>query len=130
MKSPPDDLKKILGQNERIQHYIKEKIYHPTINVDSVAFTNERIILRHPHAMGLKEDYTDYSYQDVANVVLKKGIRRSSLKCTLRLGGEPLSLDNLPNSDAQKAYGIIRENLSRNKTPSTAAASGEAQHLA
>jgi hypothetical protein len=130
MKSPPDDLKKILGQNEQIQHYIKERIYHPTINVDSVAFTNERIILRHPHAMGLKEDYTDYSYQDVANVVLKKGIRRSSLKCTLRLGGEPLSLDNLPNSDAQKAYGIIRENLSRNKTPSTAAASGEAQHLA
>jgi len=46
----------------------------------------------------------------------------------LRLGGEPLSLDDLPNSDAEKAYGIIRENLSRNKTPSTAAASGETQH--
>ncbi len=128
MKSPPDDLKKILGQNEQIQQYVKEKIYHPTINIDSVAFTNERIILRHPHAMGLKKDYTDYSYQDVANVVLKKGIRRSSLKCTLRLGGEPLSLDDLLNSDAEKAYGIIRENLSRNKTPSTAAASGETQH--
>jgi hypothetical protein len=127
MKSPPDDLNKILGENERVQHYIKEKIYHPTIKVDSVAFTNERIILRHPHAMGLKKDYTDYNYQDVANVVMKKGITRSSLKCTLRLGGEPLSLKDLPNSDAEKAYGIIRENLRRNKTPAAAAASRATQ---
>ena len=127
MKSTPDDLEKILGRNERVEHYIKEKIYHPTIKVDSVAFTNERIILRHPHALGLKKDYTDYNYQDVANVVMKKGIRRSSLTCTLRLGGEPLSLDDLPNSDAEKAYGIIRENLSRNKTPSAVDESGTTQ---
>jgi hypothetical protein len=127
MKSPPDDLQKILGKDEQVQHYMKEKIYHPTINVDSIAFTNERIILRHPHALGLKKDYTDYNYQDVANVELKKGITRSSLKCTLRLGGEPLSLGDLPNSDAEKAYGIIRENLSKNKKPSTVAAPGEIQ---
>jgi hypothetical protein len=37
----------------------------------------------------------------------------------LRFGGEPLSLDNLSNSDAEAAYGIIRGNIEKLKTSST-----------
>jgi hypothetical protein len=113
----PDDLKNILGPNEKIEVYLKQKIYHPKINIDSVVITNERIILRHPHALGLKKDYTDYSYQDISNVILDKGIMRSTIKFTLRFGGEPLSLNDLPSSEAEKAYGIIRDNLARFQTP-------------
>ena len=115
----PDDVQKILGPNEQTQLYIRQKIYHPKISIDSVVITNERVILRHPHAMGLKKDYTDYNYQDVANVVLQKGIMRSTVKLVMKLGGEPLTLENLPNADAQTAYGLIRENLSRYQTPLT-----------
>ena len=118
MSAPfPDDLQKILGPNEEAQLCIAEKIYHPKISIDSVLITNQRIILRHPHAMGLKEDYTDYNYQDIANVVMDKGFTRSTLKLDLRFGGEPLVLENIPNSEAQRAYGLIRENLSRYQTP-------------
>ena len=124
MQSIPGDLKGILGPNEQVELYIRQKIYHPKINIDSVVITSERIILRHPHALRLKKDYTDYNYQDVSNVVLEKGILRSSVKCTLRFGGEPLALSGLPNSDAQKAYGIIRENLVRFQSPYVAASSG------
>ena len=111
--SVPEDLKKILGPNETVEMYIQQKIYHPKIDIDSVVITNERIILRHPHALGLKKDYTDFNHKDFANVVLDKGLLRSTIKCTLRLGGEPLVLNDLPNSDAEKAYGIIRENISK-----------------
>ena len=69
------------------------------------------MILRHPHALGLKKDYTDFNYRDISNVVLKKGIMRSTIECTLRFGGDPLALNDLPNSEAEKAYGLIRENL-------------------
>jgi hypothetical protein len=124
MEPPPGDVKGMLGPNEQVQLYIREKVYRPKINIDSVVITNERIILRHPHAMGMKKDYTDYNYQDIVNVVLKRGVIRSSLRCTLRLGGDPLSLDDLPNSDAQRAYGIIRENLVRYQTPFVGPASG------
>ena len=113
----PDDLKNILGPNETIEVYIKQKIYHPKINIDSVVITSERIILRHPHALGLKKDYTDYNYQDISNVVLDKGILRSTIKFTLRFGGEPMTLNDLPTSEAEKAYGIIRDNLARFQTP-------------
>ena len=121
---PPDDLLKILGPNEQAQLYIAQKIYHPTISIDSVLITNQRVILRHPHAMGLKKDYTDYNYQDVANVVLDKGFTRSTLRLVLRFGGEPLALQDLPNSEAVKAYGLIRENLSRYQEPFAQGAAG------
>ena len=115
---------KILGPNEQAQLYIAQKIYHPKISIDSVLITNQRVILRHPHAMGLKKDYTDYNYQDVANVVLDKGFTRSTLRLVLRFGGEPLALQDLPNSEAAKAYGLIRENLSRYQQPFPQGAGG------
>ena len=113
----PEDIAKILGPNEKVELYIKQKIYHPQINIDSVVLTNERMILRHPHALRLKKDYTDYNYRDISNVVLEKGILRSTIKCTLRFGGEPLSLGDLANSEAETAYGIIRENIGKFQTP-------------
>jgi len=102
--------------------YIPQKMYHPKINIYSVAITNERIILGHPHDLRLKKDSTDYNYKDFANVVSEKGILRSTVKYTLRFGGEPLSLNDLPNSDAEKSYGIIRENITKYTPSSTSPA--------
>lgn len=124
MESPPDDLKQILGPNEQVQLYLRQKIYHPKLSIDSVVLTNERIILRHPHALGLKKDYTDYSYRDISNVLLDRGVLRSNLRFTLRLGGEPLMLDAIPNDEAQKAYGLVRENLVKFQTPFATASYG------
>lgn len=115
--SVPDDVQEILGPNEQVEQYIQQKIYHPKISIDSVVITNERVILRHPHAMGLKKDFTDYGYKDVANVVIDKGMMRSTVKLTLRFGGDPLVLGDLPNKDAQAAYGLIRENITKYQAP-------------
>jgi len=125
MAAAPDDIKNILGSNEKVELYIPEKIYHPRINIEAVIVTNERIILRHPHALNLKKDYTDYSYRDIMNVKLDKGILRSTIKLMLRSKEgnqgknveEPLDLDNLPNDLAEKGYGIIRENIGKFQTP-------------
>jgi hypothetical protein len=124
MSEVPEDVKKILGPNEQSQIYIKQKFYHPKINIDSVMLTNERIVLRHPHAAGLKKDYTDFNYKDVSNVVLEKGLTRSTVKCTLRFGGDPLALKDIPNSEAEKAYGLIRENVGRYQSPLTPQSEG------
>jgi len=109
----PEDVKKILGPNEEIELYIPQKVYHPKFNIDSVVITNTRVILRQPHALGMLKDYVDYSYQDIANVILDKGFLRSTIKFVLRFGGEPLTLEDLPNAEAEKAYGIINQNLTR-----------------
>jgi Bacterial PH domain len=126
MDPVPTDITRILGPNEQVQLFIKEKIYHPKFNVDSIVLTNQRIILRHPHALGMKKDYTDYSYADIANAIFDKGLLRSSVKCVLRFGGDPLQLGDLPNSAAEKAYGLIRENIARFQNPLTVGAIGMA----
>ncbi len=121
----PEDIKNILGSNEKVELYIEEKIYHPRINVESVIITNQRIIFRHPHALGLKKDYTDYSYKDITNVTLEKGLLRSTIKLTLKheeqtetqQEGQHMDLENLPNDLAEKGYGIIRENIGKFQSP-------------
>ncbi|MGD0817773.1 MAG: PH domain-containing protein [Methanomassiliicoccales archaeon] len=113
----PDDIKHILGPKEQVGLYIKEKIYHPQISIDSVVITNERIILRHPHALALKRDYTDYSYSDIEGVEMEKGLLRSKIKVKLKRGGEALELDKLPTDLAEEAYGKIRENVGRFQAP-------------
>jgi hypothetical protein len=115
------DANNILGSKETIKLYIQEKIFHPQTNIESVIITNERIILRYPHALGLKKIYADYSYGDITNVTLDKGIRGSTIKLTLKHGEEKqgdqqenqLDLDNLPYDLAEKGYGMIRENISK-----------------
>ena len=94
-----------------------KKKYHHRINIESVIITNERIIFRHPHALGLKKDYTT-TVTDITNVTLDKGILRSTIKLTLihrgeQQEGEHLELDNLPNDLAEKGYGVIRENIDK-----------------
>jgi hypothetical protein len=72
---------KVLGINENFELYIQQKIFHPKIDIDSVVLTGERIIFRHPHALRLREDSTDYSYMDISEVVLDKEILRSTIGC-------------------------------------------------
>jgi len=112
----PDDLTKILDPNETIEIYLKQKFYHYKIDIDSVVITNERVILRHPHSLGLKKDYTDYKYNDFENVIIDKGIMRSTIKCTFKSGIAPLLLNDVPNADAESAYRIIRENINKAQT--------------
>ena len=112
----PDDLTNILDPNETVELYIKQKFYHIAIDIDSVVITNKRVILRHPHALGLKKDYTDYNYRDFENVIIDKGIVRSTIKCTLKAAGPPLILEDVPKSDAEKAYRIIRDNINSAQT--------------
>src|SRR6266699_4491458 len=130
MANLPRDVVRILGPSEQVELFIETKIYHPRINVDSVVLTNQRIILRHPHDLRLKRDFTDFSYTDVANAILDKGLLRSTVKCQLRLGGESLNLADLPNSDAEKAYGIIRSNIARYQTPFATGYAGIAPNAA
>lgn len=126
MQTIPQDVAALLGPGEQVQLYIRQRIYHPQISIDSVALTNERIILRHPRDLALKKDFTDFSYTDIANAVLDKGILRSTIKCNLRFGGDPLILGKLSNPDAEKAYGIIRSNIARYQTPFSAPTTGYA----
>src|SRR5437016_14438609 len=103
MGNVPEDVARILGPGEQVQLFIQQNIYHPKISVDSVVLTNERIILRHPHDLRLKRDFTEFSYNDIVNAVADQGVLRSTVRSQERSDGDSVSLTALPSSASDKA---------------------------
>jgi Bacterial PH domain len=120
MVKVPSDVRDQLGPNERVELYFKQKIFHPAINIQGVALTNERIILRQPHYPSTAKDYPAFHYTDFDNVTIHKGVLRSTLIFSPKPGtkGQALKeLPKLPNKRAKAASGIIQENILRYQTP-------------
>jgi len=107
----PSDLLKLLDQDEKLLLYMKQKKYHPAINIDSVAITNRRVIFRKPSMLTIKKSFTDYSYADILNVTIDKGPLRSTLNLNLRMDGSDLLVDDIPNGAAQAAFKLIRQGI-------------------
>jgi len=107
----PSDLLKLLDQDEKLLLYMKQKKYRPSINIESVAITNRRVIFRKPSMLTIKKSFTDYSYADILNVTIDKGPLRSTLNLNLRLDGSDLLVDDIPNDEAQEAFKLIRQGI-------------------
>ena len=107
----PDDVAKLLDPEERVLLHIKQKKYRPAINVESVTITSKRVILRKPAMMRIKKTFVDYSYADMLNVVMDKGPLRSTIMLNMRLDGDDLIIEDIPNEMAQQAFRIIRDGV-------------------
>ncbi len=112
----PSDVLKLLDQSEKVLLYMKQKKYHPAINIESVAVTDKRVIFRKPSMLRIKKSYTDYSYADILNITIDKGPLRSTLKLNLKLDGSDLLVDDIPNENAEEAFRIIRNGIDQART--------------
>ncbi len=112
----PSDINKLLDTDEHVYLYMKQKKYHPAIHLESIAVTNKRVIFRKPSMLHTKKSYTDYSYADILNVTVDKGPLRSTIKLNLRLDGSDLSVEDVPNDEAQLAFRIIRGGIDKART--------------
>ena len=115
-ESAPSDLLKLLDQEEKLLLYMKQKKYHPAINIESIAITDKRVIFRKPSMLRIKKSFTDYSYADILNVTIYKGPLRSTLNLNLKMDGSDLVVDDIPNDDAQEAFKIIRQGIDRTRS--------------
>lgn len=115
----PSDLIKLLDQDEKLLLYMKQKKYHPAINIESIAITNKRIIFRKPSMLTIKKSYTDYSFADILNVTIEKGPLRSTLNLNLRPDGNDLVVEDIPNDDAQEAFKLVRQGIDKARTKFT-----------
>ena len=112
----PSDLLKLLDPDEKILLYMKQKKYHPAIDLESIAITEQRIILRRPSMLTIKKSYTDYSYGDIVNVSIDKGPLRSTIKLNLRMDSNDLLVEDIPNDDADAAFKVIRDKIEQSRS--------------
>src|SRR5215831_17424659 len=103
MGKAPSDVRNMLGPNERVELYFKQRIFHPAINIEGVALTNERIILRQPHYPSTAKDYPAFHYTDFDNVTLHKGVLRSTLIFSPKPGGKATVLKELSKLSNKRA---------------------------
>lgn len=107
----PSDFAKMLDPDEKVLLYMKQKKYHPAINIESVAITDRRVIMRKPSMLTIKKSYTDYGYADMLNVSVDRGPLRSTIRLNLKTDGSDLLVEDIPNDDAQEAFRIIRNRI-------------------
>ena len=130
----PKEVKELIAPNEKILYFSKQKgsKFKPDLKKriypDMIVLTDRRILHVHPRglirgAMGMS-DYTDYPYEDMRNIQLKKGTFRATLKITPKSileGGEMPQIKDINKHEAQDMFGIVREILmKKERQPKTA----------
>ena len=78
---------------------------------ETVALTDQRIIIRKSGGLGFKKSFVDYPYSNMDNIILDRGLRRASVEILMRSGVQSLKIGSLSKSDAFQLHRIIRENI-------------------
>ncbi len=68
----------------------------------SVFVTNTRIISYQPKTLGLRAEVVDFLYDDMTNVILKKGFMSTDLLITVRHNSVPFTIKNIPKEGADE----------------------------
>lgn len=104
----PEDIKNILNENESILLMIKQKT---PFSHHTIFLTNQRIILMKPSLIGIKKEIIDFMYEEIANIIINKGVFRASLLVKMKSGLSELEIHNISKEDAEKLHKEIRKKI-------------------
>ena len=90
-----DDILSQLDDNEKVHFSIRQKKYRPTINVESITITNQRVIGCRPSLLRIRKSFIDFMYSDITNIVLDKGPLHSSIMLNLRMDSYDLVIEDI-----------------------------------
>lgn len=107
--SIPEDIRKILNENESILLAIKQKT---PFSHHTIFLTNQRLILMKPSFIGIKKEIIDFMYEEIANIIINKGIFMASLSVKMKSGLSELKIDGISKEDAEKLHKEIRKKVS------------------
>jgi RNA polymerase subunit RPABC4/transcription elongation factor Spt4 len=103
MQPLPDDMKHLINYDEKLIWVLNAS--------ETVALTDQRIIIRKSGGLGLRKSFVDYPYSNMDNIILDRGFRRASVEILMRSGVQSLKITSLSKSDAYQLHRIIRENI-------------------
>jgi hypothetical protein len=104
------EIKKIMGPKETIELFVDSQNYEET-TIDSLALTNERIIIGRENSQTSKVEYTVHKYTDISGVGLEKGFMRSIIRLRVKTGGESMDSIRLPPKLAEQTLGILKQKV-------------------
>jgi len=106
-----EDVKKELIAGEQVLHSVRQARLEQPITPDYILVTTERVMIRRPDWWGLTAKNTDYRYNDMGNVIVRRGILNSTIFVKMRFGSLDLALRAIPNSEAPLLARSIQEGI-------------------
>ena len=106
----PEDIKEILIPGEKVLHAVKQARVQQIVTPDSIFITTERVIIRRPIVLGMR-DTKDFRYADMANVHVYKGILNSTIRVKMRFMSDDLVLRGIQPKKAREISKAIQEGL-------------------
>lgn len=108
----PSGVKNLLSFDEKvICGYQQAGLGGAMGGLESIFATDRRLIKVKPNTLGLRLNFEDYLYKDMANIKLNTGILRSSINIVMRFNSEPISIENLPKDGTEKLFKIIENGI-------------------
>ena len=85
---------------------------------NSVITTDKKVILRNPSALGMRQKLEIYSYDQVVDVKLERGVLSAALEINVPGSIEDARIDALPKDDAEQILRIMAEGIKNAKRES------------
>jgi Bacterial PH domain/Short C-terminal domain len=111
-----------LGKDEKVFFVAKQSRFKPGGSKGSPAtlfVTSQRLIVRNPSMMGLREHFSSVNYDKISSLKVEKGVFSS----TLKIGAEGFAgdMDAIDKKKAEKILSYIEEKMARATTMTTSA---------
>ncbi|MEJ7778279.1 MAG: PH domain-containing protein [Daejeonella sp.] len=107
-------LRDMLTSGEAIVYLAIQKKPAVTLNPNSIAVTNKRIVFCLPENLGLTTNFITFAWDDVKEVSFKEEFFGSKF-IAVPQRGENLAVDYIPKVQARKLYQFCNEQLEKNK---------------
>jgi len=89
------------------------------ITPDTIFATTKKIIIRNPSVFGLRHNIESYSYEQIVDVKLEKGMFSSSIAINVPGSIYDGYIDAIPKDEAEDLLKIIYERIKEKKTSSS-----------
>ena len=103
-----------LGKDEKVIFVARQSRFKPGGSKGSPAtffVTSQRLIVRDPSMMGMKEDFSSVNYDRISSVNVKKGFFSSTLK--IMAEGFAADIDAIDKEKAEKIMSYIEEKMNQ-----------------
>jgi hypothetical protein len=107
-------LRDMLNSDEPVIYLAIQKRPGVTINPDSIAVSNKRIVFCIPENLGLTTNFITFYWADVKEVSFKEGFLSSKF-IIVPQRGENVSIDYIPKVQARKLYQFCNEQMEKYK---------------
>ncbi len=120
-----------LGKDEKVIFVAKQSRFKPggsKGSPDTLFVTSQRLIVRNPSMMGLREHFSSVNYDKISSLKVERGVFSS----TLKIGAEGFAgdMDAIDKKKAEKILSYIEEKMARATTTTTSAVHSSTSDIA